>query len=122
MSCGSFLAGVCRACDEWLAMTTQSSRVRDRSRSPPGRREGNPRANQVYIGNVPYDSTTTQVKAFFDEEVGVAVDRVNLLMDRETGRARGCGFVTFSAPEAAIAVERANGCGANPAFTTWPDA
>lgn len=81
---------------------------RDRSRSPVARR---PPGNQVYIGNVSYTTRDGDVTDFFERQMGLQVERVQLMLDRETGRARGFGFVTFTAPEMVTqAVERANGC------------
>ena len=86
---------------------------RERSRSPVDQRGGSrgPISNQVYIGNVSYETRESDVSDFFERNIGVTVERVQLVVDRETGRARGFGFVTFSSPEmVAQAVERANGC------------
>jgi cold-inducible RNA-binding protein len=45
----------------------------------------------IFVGNLSFDATETSVRSMF-EEYGT-VDRVNLVTDRETGRARGFGFV-----------------------------
>jgi RNA recognition motif-containing protein len=45
----------------------------------------------IFVGNLSFDATENAVRAMF-EEFGT-VDRVNLVTDRETGRARGFGFV-----------------------------
>ena len=48
----------------------------------------------IFVGNLSFDATEGAVRSMF-EEFG-AVDRVNLVTDRETGRARGFGFVEMS--------------------------
>ena len=45
----------------------------------------------IFVGNLSFDATEGAVRTMF-EEYGT-VDRVNLVTDRETGRARGFGFV-----------------------------
>jgi len=48
----------------------------------------------IFVGNLSFDATEGSVRSLF-EEFG-AVDRVNIVTDRETGRARGFGFVEMS--------------------------
>lgn len=45
----------------------------------------------IFVGNLSFDATESAVRAMF-EQYGT-VDRVNLVTDRDTGRARGFGFV-----------------------------
>ena len=45
----------------------------------------------IFVGNLSFDATESAVRSMF-EEFG-AVDRVNIVTDRDTGRARGFGFV-----------------------------
>jgi RNA recognition motif-containing protein len=45
----------------------------------------------IFVGNLSFEATEGAVRSMF-EEYG-AVDRVNIVTDRETGRARGFGFV-----------------------------
>ncbi len=45
----------------------------------------------IYVGNLPYRATEDEIRELF-EEYG-SVSRVNLISDRDTGRARGFGFV-----------------------------
>lgn len=47
---------------------------------------------RLYVGNVPYNATEGELQAWF-EEAGFALDSVTLMRDRETGQARGFGFV-----------------------------
>ncbi|MDJ0510690.1 MAG: RNA-binding protein [Crocosphaera sp.] len=45
----------------------------------------------IYVGNIPFDVTDTDVRDIFQEYGDVK--RVHLPVDRETGRIRGFGFV-----------------------------
>ena len=45
----------------------------------------------IFVGNLSFDATEGAVRAMF--EAFGTVDRVNLVTDRDTGRARGFGFV-----------------------------
>jgi len=48
-------------------------------------------AKNIYVGNLPFSVTEADFRAMF-EEYG-AVSSANLIMDRDTGRPRGFGFV-----------------------------
>ena len=48
----------------------------------------------IFVGNLSYQATEQEVRAMF-ERFG-AVERVNLITDRDTGQARGFGFVEMS--------------------------
>jgi cold-inducible RNA-binding protein len=48
----------------------------------------------IFVGNLSFGATEDAVRALF--EAYGTVDRVNLVTDRETGRARGFGFVEMS--------------------------
>lgn len=63
-------------------------------------------AKSIYVGNLPWSTTEDQVKALF-EEFG-SVQSVKLINDRETGRARGFGFVEMEDNEALSAIEKLN--------------
>jgi cold-inducible RNA-binding protein len=45
----------------------------------------------IFVGNLSFDTSETSVRSIF-EQYG-AVDRVNIVTDRGTGRARSFGFV-----------------------------
>lgn len=47
----------------------------------------------LFVGSLAYATTDDSLKAFF-EEVG-EVERAKVATDRDTGRSRGFGFVTF---------------------------
>jgi RNA recognition motif-containing protein len=62
----------------------------------------------IYVGNLSFDTTEDQLRQAF-EGFG-EVTGVNIITDRDSGRARGFGFVEMSAQEAATAaIEGLNG-------------
>jgi RNA recognition motif-containing protein len=64
---------------------------------------------KLFVGNLPYKATETDLQAFF-AEAGVQVDSVNILRDRFSGEARGFGFVEINDDAAANqAVQACNG-------------
>ena len=64
--------------------------------------------NRLYVGNLSYDCTADSLKSAFSE-CG-SVSDTHVVMDRETGRARGFAFVTMGTDaEANNAVTRMNG-------------
>jgi RNA recognition motif-containing protein len=55
----------------------------------------------LYVGNLPFTTTTEDLEKLFAEHGKVT--RAQVMMDRETGRSRGFGFVEMSeGAEAAI--------------------
>lgn len=64
--------------------------------------------NRLYVGNLSYDTTSESLRACFGE-FGEVTDS-HVVMDRETGRARGFAFVTMSTvADATAAVAGLNG-------------
>lgn len=62
----------------------------------------------LYVGNLPHNITEAEVRNLF--EAHGAVDKVSLVTDRDTGRARGFGFVEMTdAAEADKAIAALNG-------------
>src|SRR3954465_7271784 len=51
-------------------------------------------SNNIYVGNLPFDITSDDLKNWFDEHG--TVTRAQVATDRETGRSRGFGFVEMS--------------------------
>ena len=49
----------------------------------------------IFVGNLNYGATEDAVRSMF--EAYGTVERVNIITDRDTGRARGFGFVEMSA-------------------------
>jgi cold-inducible RNA-binding protein len=56
-------------------------------------------SNKIYIGNLPFTTTEDELRTVFERHG--TVDTVNVIMDRETGRARGFAFVEMSEPRSA---------------------
>lgn len=64
--------------------------------------------NRVYVGNLSWSVDDQGLQSFFSE-VGSVVD-ARVVIDRETGRSKGFGFVTFSSNnEADSAISSFNG-------------
>ena len=64
--------------------------------------------NRLYVGNLSYDMTSDSLRATFAEHG--AVTDAHVVTDRETGRARGFGFVTMGTEvEATNAIQGLNG-------------
>jgi cold-inducible RNA-binding protein len=62
----------------------------------------------VFVGNLSFGATESAVRSMF--EAYGTVDRVNLITDRETGQAKGFGFVEMSnSAEADRAITGLNG-------------
>ena len=61
----------------------------------------------IYVGNLPFTATEDEIRDLF--ATYGAVERVQLINDRDTGRPRGFGFVTMGAEDAAKAIEALNG-------------
>src|SRR5581483_9569264 len=76
----------------------QASRIRLRRLSCPRsllcKFQKEDQLKNIFVGNLSFDATEGAVREMF-EEFGT-VDRVNLVTDRDTGRARGFGFVEMS--------------------------
>ena len=60
-------------------------------------------AKSIYVGNLPWSTTEDQVKSLF-QDFGEVIT-VKLVSDRDTGRARGFGFVEMEDPGATAAIE-----------------
>ncbi|EIM82949.1 RNA-binding domain-containing protein [Stereum hirsutum FP-91666 SS1] len=56
---------------------------------------------KVYVGNLSWNTTDDTLRQAFSE-FGAILDSI-VMRDRETGRSRGFGFVTFGTPEEADA-------------------
>jgi len=66
------------------------------------------RVVKIYVGNLPNNLTEADIRAEF--EAYGKVDSVNLITDRDTGRAKGFGFVEMSSTsEAKAAMAALNG-------------
>jgi cold-inducible RNA-binding protein len=64
--------------------------------------------NKIYVGNLPFSATSESLNEMFSK-FGT-VDSAKIVMDRDTGRSKGFGFVEMSSgDEAAAAIEKLNG-------------
>jgi RNA recognition motif-containing protein len=61
----------------------------------------------LYVGNLPFNATETDVKTLFERHG--QVDSVKLISDRETGKPRGFCFVDMPQNEAQAAIQALNG-------------
>jgi RNA recognition motif-containing protein len=61
----------------------------------------------IYVGNLAYRANDEQVKALF-QPYG-PVNKVTIIVDRETGRSRGFAFVVMDEGGAESAIEEING-------------
>lgn len=72
-------------------------------------------AKRIYVGNLPWSYSNADLEALFKTHGDVTVAEV--IMDRETGRSRGFGFIQMpNDQEADTAIEALNGsqCGGRP--------
>jgi len=64
--------------------------------------------SKVYVGNLPFSATESDLRSLFEKHGPIA--SVNVIMDRETGRARGFAFVEMEeASDAANAIRALDG-------------
>jgi len=65
-------------------------------------------SNKLFVGNLSFNTTESDLNAAFGAHG--TVTETNLMMDRETGRPRGFGFITMSSSdEAQNAITALNG-------------
>jgi len=65
-------------------------------------------SNKLFVGNLSFNTTENDLQDAFAAH-GTVIE-TNLMMDRETGRPRGFGFITMSsAEEAQKAIDALNG-------------
>jgi RNA recognition motif-containing protein len=61
----------------------------------------------IYVGNLPYQMTEEELRQTF--EAFGSVKAASILIDRETGRPRGFGFIEMSDEDGARAIQELNG-------------
>ncbi|HLA67630.1 MAG TPA: RNA-binding protein [Acidimicrobiia bacterium] len=61
----------------------------------------------IYVGNLPYTTTSDELESLFSQHG--QVDSAAVVMDRDTGRSRGFGFVEMPDDAARVAIEALNG-------------
>ncbi len=65
-------------------------------------------AKKLYVGNMPYSTTSEQLRELFEQAGEIA--EVTIITDRDTGRPKGFGFVEMATEEGAQeAIRRFNG-------------
>jgi len=65
-------------------------------------------SSKIYVGNLPYSVTDSTLESNFSEFGGVSSAKV--MMDRDTGRSKGFGFVEMASAEVAqAAISALNG-------------
>jgi RNA recognition motif-containing protein len=64
-------------------------------------------AKRIYVGNLPYSTTEDELKEMFAAHGGV--NQVDILVDRDTGRSRGFGFVEMEDADALKAIDALDG-------------
>jgi RNA recognition motif-containing protein len=60
---------------------------------------------KLYVGNLSFGTTDEQLRELFEQHG--PTESVNVIMDRETGRSRGFGFVEFESEDSARAAQDA---------------
>ena len=62
----------------------------------------------IFVGNLPFSATNSELEELFGQHG--AVDSASIIMDRDTGRSRGFGFVEMTNDdEARAAIEALSG-------------
>lgn len=62
---------------------------------------------KIYVGNLPFRSTEEDLQLLF-EQYGT-VDSVRIILDRDSGRSRGFGFVEMGDSEGQSAIDALHG-------------
>ena len=70
-----------------------------------GRGEEFELGNKLYVGNLPFNTTEADLRELFEQHGALA--SVNVIVDRETGRSRGFGFVEYDDSSSAEKAQRA---------------
>src|SRR5690348_16367794 len=63
--------------------------------------------NKLYVGNLPFSVDETQLRGIFAQYGEIS--QLNLIMDRDTGRPKGFGFITFASQQSAEKALEQNG-------------
>ncbi|MDE2320671.1 MAG: RNA-binding protein [candidate division NC10 bacterium] len=90
-------------------MATASIELPVKSRRYAGERSSKRMGTRVYVGNLPFDTDASALRALF-EEGGRRVADVKIITDRDTGRPRGFAFVEMeNQSDAQAAIQALNG-------------
>lgn len=63
--------------------------------------------NKLYVGNLPFSVNEEQLRGVFAQYGDIS--ELSLIMDRDTGRPKGFGFITFASQQAAEKALEQNG-------------
>lgn len=63
--------------------------------------------SKIYVGNLSYQTSEDDLRDFFGK-FG-SIEHLTIIMDRETGRSKGFGFITYSSSQEANAALEVNG-------------
>ena len=66
---------------------------------------------KIYVGNLPFTATDTDLRQLFAKHGEVS--SASVVMDRESGRSRGFGFVEMDAANASSAIAALDGADLN---------
>ncbi len=64
-------------------------------------------SRKLFLGNLPFSATEEDVKDYFIQHAPVY--SVKIVIDRETGRSRGFGFIEMPEDAAEMIMEKLNG-------------
>jgi RNA recognition motif-containing protein len=62
---------------------------------------------KLYVGNLPFTYTSDELRQLFEQHG--AVESADVVLDRDTGRSRGFGFVQMGDDEGRAAIEALDG-------------
>jgi len=100
-------------------LPTRAGRARQQAWRPAGTRDGfrtGPRIvsgpgvlslKKIYVGNLPFSTTDDDLRDLFARHGEVS--SASVVMDRESGRSRGFGFVEMETASAEVAITALNG-------------
>ncbi len=66
---------------------------------------------KLYVGNLPFTFTSDELRQLFENHG--AVESADVVLDRDTGRSRGFGFVEMSDDDGRKAIEELDGADAS---------
>lgn len=64
---------------------------------------------KLYVGGLPYSTTNEELQSAFEQGAGVKVMSASVIIEKETGRSRGFGFVEVDDADLDKAVNAMNG-------------
>lgn len=64
---------------------------------------------KLYVGGLPYSTNNAELQSAFETGAGVKVLSAQVIIEKETGRSRGFGFVEVDDSDAEKAINAMNG-------------